>query len=178
MSRGRGTRRAAPLWCEDWWCECLCRSDFSLPRPFLLLPRRFFPSLLIGVLGALLVFVGIEMARYSRTDSLAITCLIGILALLSSMTIAFIVGLVIAYLLAWISRRREENKYKSSQFGHGCSLLLRLFVCTKLPEKLQPFTVLRELFPERVQEGKGKQIVYKKREVILSRWRLPLPLVV
>ena len=70
----------------------------------------------IGVLGALLVFVGIEMARYSlRTDSLAITGIIGILALLSSMTIAFIVGLVIAYLLAWIGKRREQNKQKSSQ---------------------------------------------------------------
>jgi len=65
----------------------------------------------IGVLGALLVFVGIEMARYSlRTDSLAITGIIGILALLSSMTIAFIVGLVIAYLLTWIGKRREQNK--------------------------------------------------------------------
>jgi MFS superfamily sulfate permease-like transporter len=65
----------------------------------------------IGVLGALLVFVGIEMARYSlRTDSLAITGIIGILALLSSMTIAFIVGLVIAYLLAWIGKRREQNQ--------------------------------------------------------------------
>ncbi len=51
------------------------------------------------------------MARYSlRTDSLAITCIIGILALLSSMTIAFMVGLVIAYLWAWIGRRREQNK--------------------------------------------------------------------
>ncbi len=65
----------------------------------------------IGVLGALLVFVGIEMARYSlRTDSLAITGIIGILALLSSMTIAFIVGLVIAYLLTWIRKRREQNQ--------------------------------------------------------------------
>jgi uncharacterized membrane-anchored protein YhcB (DUF1043 family) len=51
------------------------------------------------------------MARYSfRTDSLAITGIIGILALLSSMTIAFIVGLVLAYLLAWIGKRREQNQ--------------------------------------------------------------------
>jgi MFS superfamily sulfate permease-like transporter len=65
----------------------------------------------IGVLGALLVFVGIEMARYSlRTDSLAITGIIGILALFSSMTLAFIVGLVLAYLLAWIGKRREQNQ--------------------------------------------------------------------
>jgi MFS superfamily sulfate permease-like transporter len=65
----------------------------------------------IGVLGALLVFVGIEMARYSfRTDSIVITGIIGVLALLTSMTIAFIVGLVLAYLFAWIGRRREQNK--------------------------------------------------------------------
>ena len=65
----------------------------------------------VGVLGALLVFVGIEMARYSfRTDSLSITCIIGVLALISSMTIAFIVGLILAYLFTWIRRRRAENK--------------------------------------------------------------------
>jgi MFS superfamily sulfate permease-like transporter len=65
----------------------------------------------IGVLGALLVFVGIEMARYSfRTDSIAITGIIGILALISSMTIAFIVGLVLAYIWTWIGKRREQNK--------------------------------------------------------------------
>jgi hypothetical protein len=51
------------------------------------------------------------MARYSfRTDSLAITGIIGILAILSSMTIAFIVGLVLAYLWTWIQKRREQNK--------------------------------------------------------------------
>ena len=55
----------------------------------------------VGVLGALLVFVGIEMARHSiRTDSLFITGLIGLLALAVSMTVAFIVGLIAAYLLA------------------------------------------------------------------------------
>ncbi len=57
----------------------------------------------VGVLGALLVFVGIEMGKHSiRTDSLPVTLLIGILALFLSMTIAFIAGLIVAYvLLAW-----------------------------------------------------------------------------
>ena len=64
----------------------------------------------VGALGALLVFVGIEMARHSlKTESLAITGIIGILALLSSMTIAFIIGMVIAYLLLWVGRSREHN---------------------------------------------------------------------
>jgi MFS superfamily sulfate permease-like transporter len=60
----------------------------------------------VGVLGALLVFVGIEMGRYSlKTDSLVITGLIGVLALLVSITIGFIVGLGAAYLLLWVKKR-------------------------------------------------------------------------
>jgi energy-converting hydrogenase Eha subunit B len=60
----------------------------------------------VGVLGALLVFVGIEMARHSiRTDSLVITCIIGVLALISSMTVAFIVGMVLAYGADWLKKR-------------------------------------------------------------------------
>ena len=60
----------------------------------------------VGVLGALLVFVGIEMGRYSlRTGSLPVTCLIGILALVSSITLAFIVGMVAAYGIRWIKKR-------------------------------------------------------------------------
>jgi MFS superfamily sulfate permease-like transporter len=70
----------------------------------------------IGVLGALLVFVGIEMARHSlKTESLIITSLIGILALLSSMTIAFIVGMVVAYILQWAGQSKEQGKNKTSQ---------------------------------------------------------------
>ena len=57
----------------------------------------------VGALGALLVFVGFEMGKHSiKTDSLVITLFIGILALLVSMTVAFIAGLIAAYaLLAW-----------------------------------------------------------------------------
>ena len=60
----------------------------------------------VGVLGALLVFVGIEMARHSlKTDSIIVTGLIGVLALAVSMTIAFIVGMVAVYLLGWVKKR-------------------------------------------------------------------------
>jgi len=60
----------------------------------------------VGVLGALLVFVGIEMCRYSiRTDSLLVTGVIGVLALLSSMTLAFVAGMVLAYLVPYIRKR-------------------------------------------------------------------------
>lgn len=60
----------------------------------------------IGVLGALLVFVGIEMARHSiKTDSLVVTGLIGILAILISMTVAFLIGMAVAYLLIAYRKR-------------------------------------------------------------------------
>lgn len=60
----------------------------------------------VGVLGALLVFVGIEMGRHSlKTDSLTVTVVIGFLALVSSITLAFIAGMALAYLLAWHAKR-------------------------------------------------------------------------
>ena len=59
----------------------------------------------VGVLGALLVFVGIEMCRHSfKTDSLIVTIIIGVLALVSSMTVAFIVGMVIAFVIPVIKK--------------------------------------------------------------------------
>jgi len=60
----------------------------------------------VGVLGALLVFLGVQLARHSiRTDSLFITGLIGLLAIAVFMTVAFIVGLIAAYLLAGIKKK-------------------------------------------------------------------------
>jgi uncharacterized membrane protein AbrB (regulator of aidB expression) len=51
------------------------------------------------------------MCRYSlKTDSLLVTCLIGVLALLLSMTVAFIIGLVIAYILIQLKRQREKKE--------------------------------------------------------------------
>ena len=77
----------------------------------------FFPSpqilsiIAVGVLGALLVFVGIEMARHSlKTESIVVTGIIGVLALVSSLTIAFIVGMFCAYIIRWSGRSREENQ--------------------------------------------------------------------
>jgi len=61
----------------------------------------------VGVLGALLVFVGIEMGRHSiRSESLAITGIIGLLALAGGMTVAFIIGMVLAYSHLWWKRRK------------------------------------------------------------------------
>lgn len=68
----------------------------------------------VGALGALLVFVGIEMARHSlRTDSLGITILIGILEVASSMTLAFIIGMIASYLLGWLRRKPFGEKCKN-----------------------------------------------------------------
>ncbi|HII97995.1 MAG TPA: sulfate transporter [Methanoregula sp.] len=65
----------------------------------------------VGVLGALLVFVGIEMGRHSlKTDSLIVTGIISVLALVSSMTIAFIVGMVVAYTMAWWQKKATPEK--------------------------------------------------------------------
>jgi hypothetical protein len=65
----------------------------------------------VGVLGALLVFVGIEMGRHSlRTDSLLITGVIAVLALFTSMTLAFIVGMVLAYLERWVKKEPVPEK--------------------------------------------------------------------
>jgi hypothetical protein len=65
----------------------------------------------VGVLGALLVFVGIEMARHSiRTDSLLVTGVIAVLALLISMTVAFIVGMVLAYGAGWLNQRKVARQ--------------------------------------------------------------------
>jgi hypothetical protein len=56
----------------------------------------------VGVLGALLVFVGIEMAHHSlKSDSMAITLVIGVFVLISSMTLAFIAGMIVAYLVGY-----------------------------------------------------------------------------
>ena len=65
----------------------------------------------VGVLGALLVFVGIEMGRHSlKSDSVVITVIIGVLALVSSMTVAFIAGMIIAYLLGWIGKKPVQKQ--------------------------------------------------------------------
>ena len=60
----------------------------------------------LGVFGALLVFVAVELWKHSlKTNSYIVTITIAILALLTNMTIAFIVGIILAYSLAKITKR-------------------------------------------------------------------------
>jgi MFS superfamily sulfate permease-like transporter len=66
----------------------------------------------VGVLGALLVFVGIEIGRHSlKTDSMVITVLIAILSLVTSMTVGFIVGMAAAYLMPVIRKQPPVPSY-------------------------------------------------------------------
>ena len=70
----------------------------------------------VGVLGALLLFVGIEMGRHSlKSDSLVLTLIIGVLALVSSMTLAFIVGMILAYLIPAVRKRWSSAGTKKNE---------------------------------------------------------------
>lgn len=63
-----------------------------------------------GIYGALLVFVAIEMGKHGlKTDSLPVTVVTGVLALLSVVG-GFIVGMVLAYLLKWNRERKQKGE--------------------------------------------------------------------
>lgn len=54
----------------------------------------------VGFFGTLLVFVALEMGQHSvKTTSLPLTILVGVIALLVSMTVAFMIGIVVAYVM-------------------------------------------------------------------------------
>ena len=64
----------------------------------------------IGFFGALLVFVALELARHGlKTDSYIVTLIIAVLALVTGMTIAFLAGLAVAYLLPWFGKHRGRQ---------------------------------------------------------------------
>jgi len=53
--------------------------------------------------------VGLARKISLKSDSVVITIVIGVLALLTSMTIAFIAGLIIAYLLGWLGKKQASG---------------------------------------------------------------------
>ncbi|HQC11753.1 MAG TPA: putative sulfate/molybdate transporter [Methanoregulaceae archaeon] len=62
----------------------------------------------VGVYGALLVFVALELAKHAwKTESIAVTITIGILSLVFSMTVAFFIGMALAYLLLYIEKKQS-----------------------------------------------------------------------
>lgn len=77
-----------------------------LPIALFFASPEFVAIIPLGVFGALLVFVAIELGKHSlKTDSYIVTITIAILALIFNMTIAFIVGMVLAYSLTRITKR-------------------------------------------------------------------------
>ncbi|MDH5174369.1 MAG: putative sulfate/molybdate transporter [Elusimicrobiota bacterium] len=77
-----------------------------LPIALFLASPEFVAIIPFGVFGALLVFVAIELGRHSiKTDSYLITGIIAILALVINMTVAFIVGMILAYIWTKIRSR-------------------------------------------------------------------------
>lgn len=62
----------------------------------------------VGVYGALLVFVALELAKHAwKTESIVVTITIGILSLVFSMTVAFFIGMALAYLLLYIEKKQS-----------------------------------------------------------------------
>lgn len=59
-----------------------------------------------GVFGAMLVFVAIELGRHGlKTDSYSVTGFIALVALVTNITIAFIAGMVAAYVITTVRKR-------------------------------------------------------------------------
>jgi MFS superfamily sulfate permease-like transporter len=75
---------------------------FAPPEVLTLIP--------FGVFGALLVFVAIELGKHSaKTESYLVTGAIAVLTLVIGLTIAFIIGMVLAYALQWREGRRQGS---------------------------------------------------------------------
>ncbi|HOB18836.1 MAG TPA: putative sulfate/molybdate transporter [Candidatus Methanoculleus thermohydrogenotrophicum] len=75
---------------------------FAPPEVLTLIP--------LGVFGALLVFVAIELGKHSvKTESYLVTGAIAVLTLVFGLTVAFIIGMILAYALEWRERRRQGS---------------------------------------------------------------------
>lgn len=71
---------------------------FAGPQFVLIIP--------VGIFGALLIFIALELGKNSmKTDSYLVTILIAVLSL--NITLGFVVGLVMAYLLEWRKKKSE-----------------------------------------------------------------------
>lgn len=82
-----------------------------LPIALFFASPEFVAIIPFGVFGALLVFVAIELGKHSlKTDSYIVTCIIAILALIANITIAFIVGMILAYVLTRISNVHKGQR--------------------------------------------------------------------
>jgi len=63
-----------------------------------------------GIFGALLIFVAIELSRYALvTDNIWIAGIMAVAALFFGITIAFVLGILLAHLWQWISPYRAAH---------------------------------------------------------------------
>jgi MFS superfamily sulfate permease-like transporter len=77
-----------------------------LPVALFFARPEFIAAIPIGVFGALLVFVAMEIGRRTwRTDSPPVTAIVAILAVVLNITVGFLVGMAVAYLL-----RKQTNR--------------------------------------------------------------------
>ena len=76
-----------------------------------------------GIFGALLLFVALELGLHAmKTDSIAVTGIIAVVSLASNITIAFVIGMILAWGRIWYRKRsgqdndeREENTTEKTQ---------------------------------------------------------------
>ncbi len=81
-----------------------------LPIALFFASPEFVAIVPFGVLGALLVFVAIELGKHSvKTDSYMITGIVAILALIINITIAFIAGMILAYGLTKMRKHPQRS---------------------------------------------------------------------
>jgi len=79
-----------------------------IPLALFFASPEFVAIIPLGVFGALLVFVAIELGKHSlKTNSFTVTITIAILAVLTNMTIAFIIGMILAYAITKITKRHS-----------------------------------------------------------------------
>ena len=77
-----------------------------LPIGLFLASPEFIRVIPVGVFGALLAFVAIEIGRHAwKTDSAPTTATVAVLALVFNMTVGFVVGMAVAYVL----KRRSSS---------------------------------------------------------------------
>ena len=82
-----------------------------LPIALFFSSPEFVSIIPLGAFGALLVFVAIELGKHGlKTDSYIVTFAIAITALLTNITIAFIAGMLLSYLLTTIRKHPQILK--------------------------------------------------------------------
>jgi len=81
-----------------------------LPIALFFASPQFIAIIPIGVFGALLVFAAIELGQHSlKTGHYIISAFIGIVALIVNMTVAFMIGMILVYIFAKISKTRQGS---------------------------------------------------------------------